>query len=836
MRLAGLLSVCVSFCVALGAALPSGVAAEGSSVAPHVRTLTGGRLELVWGNSRTVLPVRGVRPEDVRTESMAFDGERFVLAQWPLAGQARRGVLLRAVPDARRLTSVWEGDLGALDPDGEVRVEVRVTPEGLERTHHVAALRRCDGRPAELFPARFDPKRRVFVPAPRASERGTLLAARSVPLADAPSSRFRVTGASGPATRWGEPGTLLAPRGLTEGRGAGVWTPGADGGFVSVGAAARVPITGMRFIAPREGGGGWPARITFSLSPRHRYTVEVLDPLAEALEVALPAPVESGCVTVDIEGTATPAPPPPVGLGGVQVQTLLDDEAALGYLVGRIAAGTHCAAALRLLDGVRQPDACAAALIAALPSQGATGQLCTLRALASLPEGSVPHPAGWLPDALPVAVASLGRQEAPPEAAEVLRAWMRRAGATVDPALVGVVRDPSASLPGRAFAAAELATRADGETRQRLLVLLGAEETDTNKVVREAVARAKGPSWLALLAGMLGDAPAAGGSPEGRRQAELLRVTRARIASGDRPLAESRAALVARARALSEPSGDFLIRARALELLGELSAVEALGPLTRDADPVIRHLAVAATGASDTDRAKALLREALRDRDPRVRQTAARGLSTRADVADAGPALLTALLAERWEFVKAAYLEGLSAACTPGVPWAESLRLDDLPLDARLVSFQGLARCVPPAGHEEARRLLARQQAPVSLRTAAADLLRERGAHEDAALVARTLAHLVNQSASDPGLEDLARSTLEALLALDAALGVDFAEKLVAQERPRLRRLAVEALGGVCARGAVPLLRRLARSQEPGLSVRARASLSSCGSQADQRP
>src|SRR5207244_3293381 len=78
-----------------------------------------------------------------------------------------------------------------------------------------------------------------------------------------------------------------------------------------------------------------------------------------------------------------------------------------------------------------------------------------------------------------------------------------------------------------------------------------------------------------------------------------------------------------------------------------------------------RHLAAREPGARGGAPAVAALRGALRDGDPRVRETAAQGLGQNHD-AGATAALVAGAKQEPWPFVRRAELEALGSICPPG--------------------------------------------------------------------------------------------------------------------------------------------------------------------------
>ncbi|MCG8422396.1 MAG: hypothetical protein MJE77_31125 [Proteobacteria bacterium] len=308
------------------------------------------------------------------------------------------------------LATLWTGMVGRKGSDSSYRVMVEATPQGLFRYQTRPDVQRCDGRPAYLFPERYDVGQKRFrsvYNAPRVARNAPLLVAQPGRSPDAGTRRraggepiraiaFRSRAASTQAGAE-HAGDLVPPRELDDGDLRTSWREvlggNGRGEFITFTTPVAAPVIAALRIVP----GDTSSRESFRRSNRLRraglligkklaYWIEInRDPaLARDFDqpywVTLPAGVRARCVTLVIDATypGSAAASPRSGdtaLSEVAVFTELEltpggAEAALAARVAAGGDGGRTAAQLLLGQG----DRAIAALLAAAESSGRTSR------------------------------------------------------------------------------------------------------------------------------------------------------------------------------------------------------------------------------------------------------------------------------------------------------------------------------------------------------------------------------------------------------------------------------------------------------------------------------
>jgi HEAT repeat protein len=196
---------------------------------------------------------------------------------------------------------------------------------------------------------------------------------------------------------------------------------------------------------------------------------------------------------------------------------------------------------------------------------------------------------------------------------------------------------------------------------------------------------------------------------------------------------------------------------------------------------------------------------------------------------------VAAVQGERWPFARRAQVTALGALCAPGTGEV-LIRADehDLP-EVRRAALEGLARCRDPRAPALLLRHLGRRAEDPELRAMSARLLggmSERGQRPDPTLapkLAEILARLRVESQADVALEGVAVVALQALVRLGGPAAIEGARGLLADERPGLRRAALEALGTLCdGREGARAVEKAASDPDPAVAAAAVAARRRC--------
>jgi HEAT repeat protein len=218
----------------------------------------------------------------------------------------------------------------------------------------------------------------------------------------------------------------------------------------------------------------------------------------------------------------------------------------------------------------------------------------------------------------------------------------------------------------------------------------------------------------------------------------------------------------------------------------------------------------------------------VQDPDPRVRETAALALGERGNRADAA-ALVAAAKREPWPFARRAQITALGTLCAPGTTDL-LIRADERDLPAvRRAAVEGLARCKDPRAAALLLEHLGRRYEDPDLRAVAARLLGERGDRTLAPRMVEILGRLRVESQEDVALEGVTVVTLQALARMGGPEAVRGARGLLADQRPGLRRAALEVLGTLCDGGdGARAVETATRDPDPTVAAAAAAARRQC--------
>jgi HEAT repeat protein len=792
--------------------------------------------------------VAGHRVAELRVPVRGTPSEEVWIAELDRASVRRPG---QGAGNDRRI--LWSGTTGPRDTDGETSQWIDVSDERVVEYQTAAGVDRCDGIPPRLFPRFYDFTTGKFRPMvslapPPGGE--TLVAHRGDPAAPKgrPIADFHFVGASTTRGAGDDARGLTPPVELDDGNPATSWAEGLGGDgrgeFLTARAAAGgYAVRGLR-IFPGDGASLQALRgknrlkrfqIALGPAPTQRFDVELPDdPAADAARwnesywVPLPKPVVSSCVTVVITAV-TPgseaAPPKNYGttaIGELAIFTDADGPDGVNRLVSDLAAAPDCTARLPLVVGLGE----AAVLPTAQAISTAYGPAreCLVEALTTL----VPAPKNPIVvEALAGAVRSASEKEE-----RLITAALRRAET---PPISSLTRFLAGSSPreDRARAARILGALDDDDAAAALLAYVG----EGSGVLRATLVEASGRAPRVRVEDILAElqtaaAQAAGNAASAARAADLARV----LPMAVRRAPERRPDAVAALRGLLGAERPFELRGRAIVALAALGGdaqPEALAsPQTVSDDPVLRYLATrelgdvkVAGGAGDP---KPLLRAALDDQDPHVRETAALGLEKQGDTT-AGGALIAGAKQEPWPFVRRAELEALGRLCVSG---GGDLMVRAVERDVdqvRRAALIGLAHCKDPRARTVFLRTLKQHDENASLRALSAGLLAESNEHGAAAQMAAALKDIVAQSEADLALQGVAVAVLRALGHLGGPDAVQAAVALAGDKHHPFRAAAADVLGDLCDPGAgSAALRGLAASSDPSLARAAERAQKRC--------
>ena len=798
-----------------------------------------------------VVQIGGVKRADVKI-APAVDKGRLLVGRSGGAiqivadisrGKAREAVVLEARGGGFR--EVTRFPLGAVGLDGdEYSIEVDATPSGVYRFQSRWEVRRCDGKPAYLFPERLDGAvfRPVAIPpaaavavAPAAA---TALAAKLDAAAASPPLLYQAKAASHQAGAR-DAGGLGVPRELDDGRPETAWredlaASAGEGQFFTF--QPRVEGARAQQLRIVPGDPSSAAAMRAHNRPRQLAVVSAQgawrfelpdaanDPQKAAYVVDLPQPI-GGCVTVVLESTYGR----PQGATAIaELQVFAEGERAGGgeaLLARAVAEGqggsTNAAAAL-----ARRGAAAATALAAELART--TDAAARRRLVGSLAKIRDPAAAAALVQA---AASGWVRDK---DLVDVIGALARH-GETA--ALRELAGKPGLAVDVRIAAAGKLAPSGPGF--DALVELAG---DGPHALRREVIERLAGAPAPTLLAAANAHATAAGAG-------DLLRA----LTRHARANPAARPSVVAAMTAALPTTVDYERRYRLIDGIaahGDAAALRSLEAGLRGLPPGARSAAlrqVAIRGIAGAPRAEAagIVVALAADADPGVRLAALSALAG-AETDGPGPwhgpdgpgavdrVIIEALATDAWPEVRRRAATALGARCQrtgPAGALADAVA-KDRSIDVRLDALGALVEC-RAAG---VRDLLARTwddgKAPIELRRHAIDLVVALGDRQLAAALVGKLARWRGEAiASAPALV-LAQSAAAAIgrmappgaaQALLAALEDSAFPEIVSSAA-----LALGALGPACPAAAKTKLTALGRSDDPA-ALAARRAAALCG-------
>jgi HEAT repeat protein len=643
---------------------------------------------------------------------------------------------------------------------------------------------------------------------------------------------------------------LTAPIGLDDGVPTTVWAEGLGGDgrgefLTGRATAGRYRIRGFRIV---PGDASTPAAFkssnrlkTLALAlgpePQRRFEVEFPeDPAAAdgksraAYWIALPTPIESACVTVAIRdvyrGTdAGAASGGRTAISDLEVFTELDDASGIDRLIADIAAGPDCPSRVPLLVALGEP----AVLPAAQTILGASGvgRECLVEALARI-DATVKS--GVALDAL---VAALIGATAVEE--QLIIRTLGKADAPPVHAVADLLLSPKARPVDRARAAHVLGDLGGADAPAALVAAAGTNDPDVRLAIVQALDKTPGANVSTLVAA-IDEARRGTGDVATRREADFVRALPA--LAGRAPA--NRLVAIEALRGSLAAGRPFEIRARAIMAMGAVGdptlVVDLVGVRDHADDPVLRYLAVRELGGIAGPGAAEAMRAALKDGDPRVRETAAEGLGITRNHASE-PALIQAAKDEPWPFARRAQIEALSHLC--GAPGRDLLvRAIERDVDeVRRAALAGLVRCGDPRSRPVVLSTLKDRRSSATLRELAANLVDEIGDRSDANALAEILVSLVNEAEADLAIEGVAVSALRSLGHLGGPQAARVAARLAVDGSHPYRQAAIEALGQICDGDiGAKALTRLRSDPDTGLAATAQASEQDCKIPVASRP
>jgi HEAT repeat protein len=781
----------------------------------------------------------------LRVERGRTGGRTLVLAH--VIGNADRAATL-AISRQRGATKVlFAGSTGPQGVDGEWSLHLTLRGGRLLRYQRRPGLSRCDGQPVRLFPQVYDAKsgrfRSVVLP-PKASKLPLLTAKRTPASASPPLglSTFRPVAASTQLGDQGRASELSAPLELTDGRADRPWVEGRSSDGRGEWVTLRRGPSPYKLRALRIVPGDAASRKAFAasnrlasvivaLSPKERFRVRFpQDPLRAGGDVAtpyivtLPRPSDSRCVTVLIERVyhAKGAP----RRGG---RTAIGELRAVTELEG--AKGR----AQLLADLRGDDDARARGAIGVLALQGEAALGLLAKPLATAKRGSV------LLARLLTVLARVGTAKAAalaastlprlaPRGQRVLEELLRGLRARVQPTLERMLVGPHE--PGALIATRLLARLHTASVRRALLARVGLGTRRLRAAVATALTAQRDPATTTeVLAALRAAAP-----ERLARRADLVLVL-GRL--GRRPLpASARRASLATELTRRWPAGDtastFELRYRLVRAVGRLDGGGQRAWLlarSRATDSVLRWQALLALAADKQPAVTQRLVGALRDKDPRVRGSAAEALATRPSPIVA-KALHDALRYEAWPMVARAAASALGRHCSAATDKALRRAIAKRALGIDVAALSALARCRPADLFDTLLTYAMSRKQPVSLRRRAVALLDKKLVGSRARIIASLFLRLRRESMANAAAERVAAEFARTLgrVGQGKTAGRPLRDALSLAPSVAIRAAAARALGRVCWAPSLGALRRALADPAPAVRRGARDAIRACRS------
>lgn len=752
-------------------------------------------------------------------------------------GQRRAEVLAEASPSGRVL---FAGATGPLGVDGEWGQHLRVDKQGVLRYQSRAGAVRCDDQPVYLFPRRYDFSSRRFRPVSARTSAAALpvinaaRASAKTPTG-APMNTFKVTFASSQLGDLGNAGNLTPPVELNDGNPATVWAEGLGGdgrGEVIIARSqdAQYGVQAVR-IVPGDASSARAFReanrlrsALLILSPKHKYRVVwPLDPATEkgkereAFWILLPKPVATRCVSLVLETVF----PGGLAVGGSGGRTAIGEltfytELAFG------AGGERLIADLKGEDPGRRQAA-----TAALASMGDRGVGLVTALLKGADAGlrervarilMINNSAGALS-----ALARLLPQLSRPMGALALDALERGGEHTVQ-AILKLLRGEQLAQEQLVELAPLLGKLGGDGAREALISLAGVGEQTRRAAMVDGLSRLRGA----------GDASAV---MKGAEQAsdDLIRADLV-LAVGRMPGApEQGEALARQAAALWRDDAPFELRYRIIGTAGRLDPDGQRALIIKTScggDPVLRVAAVDTLRRSASPEATAALVQALEDKDPRVRTSAALSLGRRKLSAVQRGALVARIKKEQWGMVIGQLAQALGAHCGRDAVAAlrEATRHGPRGYAVDRRALEGMTRCRPRGVGKFLLVTAGDRRWRTGMRTRALSLITPalgKPMAKDLVALFEQLRRGAMRSESDEQVAVAAAGTLGSLGGAEA--GNALAGALALEPIPTIRLAAALALGRACQPETRKTLVQASKDAPARVMQAARNSLARCG-------
>jgi len=763
---------------------------------------------------RTPAPDRG----QPLLRERSVDGRAIAEVRVPVRGRAAEETWIGDL-SAQPARVIWSGLTGPRDADGEASLYVEVTPERIFEYQTAEQVSRCDGQPVRLFPRAWDFEAGRFRPIvsplpPLAATKLTAVRDDPAMPAGRPLGGFHFVAASTTSAAGADARGLGAPTALDDGDPRTVWSEGLGGdgrGEFLTARAVSGPyhVRGLRIVpGDASSPAAFKARnrikalaVAFGPEPERRFEIEFpQDPAAGGPAkatapywVALPAPVETACVTVVIRDVyrgseAGPRAGGTTAIADLAVFTDLDGGAGLDRLIADTASGSDCASRVPVL--VNLGENAIAPLAKAITEAHGEGRACLVQALAGI-DASTRNDA-----ALAALVAAL--PGAGPSEERLIGDVLARAEHPPVAVLVATLESPKASDDDRARAARVLGTLPRPDATAALLAAVGRGSPALRLEVVQALGRSPGATVAMVV-----NASQAADTATSVRRADLIRALPALARRSAAEAATARAAL--RGILANAPAGAFELRARAVLALGALPNEGAKQDLTgdlaavaaNDPDPVLRFLAVRELGNPEATSAVPALRQALTDRDPRVRETAAEGLGAHRD-AGSEPQLIAGAKQEDWPIVRRAEVEALGVLCGAAGRDLLMRAIERDVDDVRRAALVGVTRCRDKRAPGALLQLVRTRRMNPSLRELAASLIGEWGDRQVTDALAEQLPSLVNEGEGDLAAEGIAIAAIRSLGHSGGPKSAAALATLTRDEKHHYRQPAIESLGLLC--------------------------------------
>lgn len=777
---------------------------------------------------------------------------------------ARTGQAMILAWNGKALDKLWEGTVGAQGRDNDYQVRVEASPLGLLRYQERPDIRRCDGKPAYLFPERFDFQKQRFravsSPTLMPENAAVLIATRAAPagVTAEPAVSFRTRSVSAQSYA-DHAGDLVPPRELDDDDPKTAWQEGTGGAgrgvFITLTSPMRDPeLSAVRIIPGHAADKDAFARanrlrrIGLLVGTERAFWIEFPDDPARERAfdapywVTLPAGVRGDCVTLVIDSVypGRAATSPNAGdtaiaelsvLTSVEVDQNGQDgrDGPDSELIARVsAAGEASEPTARLL--VRRGARALPSILAEL-EKGELSPPAALRLRRVLARIGDPAAAGQLVEGLAAEELSDGDRDAFQHALEHM-------GDAAVPALDALVRDDRASSSARAAAARVLAAMPGTSARDSLVGACGRGDRGLRQVIAVALGQRQAADFDALLDAATRSEP----RPTVAAESDLWRAI-GLMARRAEPSVQRRAAEALAERVRAPRADGYELNYRLLSASAGLAEDAALmavrealaGPAGRDDahGRALRRVTAAALAENPHPRARQLLLELTGDADPGVRDLAVAGLGPRADAdADSDRAIIARLESEPWPRIRQRAAAALGHRC--GVIEDARAALDravdgDAKVDVAREALNALVQCRAPDVGARLIAIAGDGKRHEKLRQRALTLV---PMLEDPSLSGPLIALFARLRGASWSENAAVRLAAAAAVALGRVGTDDVVAPLMSAAReasfPEIQAAAVTALGEICPRQALPLMAALVGSDQRGVVVAAKSAYNRC--------